>query len=51
MGYSQEDLAARAGMSRWTIHRIEKGVSLPKVSLLDKLSRVLNQTIEDLLVH
>jgi DNA-binding XRE family transcriptional regulator len=51
MGFSQEDLAARAGTSRWTIHRIEKGIYLPKVSLLDRLSRVLNQNIEDLLVH
>jgi DNA-binding XRE family transcriptional regulator len=51
MGFSQEDLAARAGTSRWTIHRVEKGMYMPKVSLLDKLSRVLNQKIEDLLVH
>jgi len=51
MGFSQEDLAARAGTSRWTIHRIEKGIYLPKVSLLNTLSRALNQNIEDLLVH
>ena len=51
MGYTQIDLAARAGTSRWTIHRIEKGVYLPKVSLLDKLSRAVNGNIQDLLVH
>jgi DNA-binding XRE family transcriptional regulator len=51
MGFSQQDLAARTGTSRWTIHRIEKGIYLPKVSLLDKVSRALNQNIEDLLVH
>lgn len=51
MGFTQEDLAGKSGTSRWTIHRIEKGIYLPKVSLLDKLSRVLNQNIGDLLLH
>ena len=51
LGLRQEDLAAKAQTSRWTIHRIEKGIYLPKVSLLEKLSRALNQNIEDLLVH
>jgi DNA-binding XRE family transcriptional regulator len=50
MKFSQEELASRAGTSRWTIHRIEKGIYLPKVSLLNTLSRALNQNIEDLLV-
>ena len=51
MGLTQKDLGARTGTSRWTIHRIEKGVYLPKVSLIYKLSRVVKENIEDLLNH
>ena len=50
-GLSQEDLAAKAETSRWTVHRIEKGLYLPKVSFLQKLARVLKKHIEELLVR
>jgi len=49
-GITQEDLAMKVGSSRWTIIRIEKGIYLPKVSLLEKLSLALDMHIEELLV-
>ena len=48
---TQQGLALKAETSRWTIHRIEKGVYLPKVSLLEKLARALNREVGDLLVR
>jgi DNA-binding XRE family transcriptional regulator len=48
---TQEGLALKAETSRWTIHRIEKGVYLPKVYLLEKLARALKLEIGELLVR
>lgn len=48
---TQQGLALKAETSRWTIHRIEKGVYLPKVSLLEKLARALNREVGELLVR
>jgi len=48
---TQQGLALKAETSRWTIHRIEKGIYLPKVSLLEKLARALNREVGELLVR
>jgi DNA-binding XRE family transcriptional regulator len=48
-GLTQEELAARARTSRWTVHRIEKGTYLPKVALLQRLSGALEQDMSELL--
>jgi DNA-binding XRE family transcriptional regulator len=49
-GASQKDLAAKTATSRWTIMRIEKGLYLPKVSMMEKIARALHLNIEELLV-
>lgn len=48
-GLTQEALAARAGTSRWTVHRIERGTYLPKLALLQRLSGALEQEMSELL--
>jgi len=48
-GLTQETLAEKANTSRWTIHRIEKGLYLPKVALLENLAHVLDRHMDDLL--
>lgn len=47
-GMTQEDLAARAGVSRQTIISLEKGKYNPSIILAYKLSRLFNLTIEEL---
>jgi DNA-binding XRE family transcriptional regulator len=40
-GWSQADLAARAGVRQETVSRLESGKHVPNVSTVDKLDRVL----------
>jgi transcriptional regulator with XRE-family HTH domain len=41
-GWSQADLAARSGVSRIHIARIETGIREPTVGVLEKLAKALN---------
>ncbi|MBC1398032.1 helix-turn-helix transcriptional regulator [Listeria fleischmannii] len=45
---SQEELAKAVGVSRQTIHAIEKGSYNPSLELSFKLSLYFNKTIEEL---
>jgi putative transcriptional regulator len=47
-GMTQEELAARAGVSRQTIISLEKGKYNPSITLAYSLSKVFNMSIEDL---
>ncbi|WP_433825629.1 helix-turn-helix transcriptional regulator [Actinoplanes sp. CA-015351] len=47
-GWTQADLAQRAGVSRQTINAIETGKFDPSLPLAFRLSRLFNQKIEDL---
>lgn len=47
-GYSQEQLARLAGVSRQTIHALEAGKYVPSTTLSLKLSLILGQKTEDL---
>ncbi len=44
---TQEDLAARAGVSRQTIISLERGKYNPSVMLAHKLSRIFGMKIEE----
>jgi len=46
--WSQEDLANRARVSRQTINAIETGKYSPSLALAFKLSRLFNQSIEQI---
>jgi len=45
---SQEDLARKIGVTRQTIHSIEKGKFVPSVLLALKLARFFNLTVEEI---
>jgi molybdate-binding protein/DNA-binding XRE family transcriptional regulator len=45
---SAADLAARAGISRQTIHAIEAGLYVPNTAVSLKLARILGATVEEL---
>jgi putative transcriptional regulator len=45
---TQQDLAAKAGVTRQTIIAIEKGTFNPSVKLALKLARILDVTVEEL---
>lgn len=47
-GITQEELAARVGVSRQTIISLEKGKYNPSITLAHSLSKIFNMTIEDL---
>jgi putative transcriptional regulator len=47
-GMTQEDLAARSGVSRQTIISLEKGKYNPSIILAYKLSQLFDTTIEEL---
>jgi putative transcriptional regulator len=47
-GLTQQELAARVGVTRQTIHAIEKGNYTPSVALALGLSRVLGVAVEAL---
>ena len=45
---TQQDLAAKAGVTRQTIIAIEKGTFNPSVKLALKLARILDVSVEEL---
>lgn len=47
---TQEDLAARVGVSRQTIISLEKGKYNPSVCLAHSLARTFNLTIEEVFI-
>lgn len=47
-GLSQQELADRLGVSRQTIHAIEKGDYNPTIKLCIGICRVLGKTLNDL---
>ena len=47
-GWTQQELADRAGVSRQTIHSIESGKYDPSLPLAFVLARLFRATIEDL---
>ena len=47
-GFTQEELAERAGVTRQTIIALEKGSYVPSVRLAIKLSKVFKIRVEDL---
>jgi putative transcriptional regulator len=46
-GLTQAQLATRSGTSRWTVIRLEKGTYLPKLSLIENISRTLDKPLEE----
>ncbi len=48
-GWSQADLAGRAGISVEAYGRLERGRVLPRASTLVRLARALNVRVDDLL--
>ncbi|MCA0149367.1 helix-turn-helix transcriptional regulator [Rossellomorea vietnamensis] len=51
IGYSQERLAARLGVSRQTIISIEKGKYDPSLNLAFQLAKVFETSIEEIFVY
>lgn len=47
---TQEDLAARVGVSRQTIISLEKGKYNPSISLAHSLAKVFNLLIEEVFI-
>lgn len=47
-GISQTDLAEAVGVSRQSIHAIEKGKYIPSTLLALKIVRELNKSVEDI---
>jgi len=47
-GITQEELAARVGVSRQTIISLERGKYNPSITLAYSLSKVFNMSIEEL---
>lgn len=45
---SQQELANRAGVSRQTIHAIEKGDYNPTIHLCITICKILDKTLDDL---
>ena len=48
---TQEQLAEAAGLSRQTIHSIEKGKTIPSLHVAFKLARALGAAIDDVFIH
>jgi transcriptional regulator with XRE-family HTH domain len=48
-GVSLRGLAAEAGVSFTTIHRIEKGEETPRFATLEKLAKALGVSVRDLI--
>ncbi|MGM0854879.1 MAG: helix-turn-helix transcriptional regulator [Bacillota bacterium] len=51
LGYSQEGLAAKLGVSRQTIISIEKGKYDPSLKLAFQLAQVFEMSIEEIFVY
>ena len=47
-GLTQEELAAKVGVSRQTVIAIEKGNYAPSVALALKLAKILRTSVEEL---
>lgn len=50
-GYTQDDLALAAGVSRQTIISLEKGKYNPSIQLAFKLSKIFNLAIEKIFIY
>lgn len=50
-GYTQDDLALAAGVSRQTIISLEKGKYNPSIQLAFKLSKIFNLAIEEIFIY
>jgi putative transcriptional regulator len=50
LGYRQEDLAARLGVTRQTINAIENQKYSPTLELAMDLARLLGTTVEELFI-
>lgn len=50
IGWTQAELAERAGVSRKTINTVENGVFVPSTTLALRLARALDRRVEDLFV-
>jgi putative transcriptional regulator len=48
LGWTQAELADRAGVSRKTINTVENGVFVPSTILALRLAKVLGRPVEDL---
>jgi len=48
---TQENLAEKVGVTRQTIHAIEKGKYDPSLELVFKLSRLFDARIEDIFLY
>ncbi len=48
LGLSQQELADKAGVSRQTIHAIEKGDYNPTIRLCITICRILNKTLDEM---
>ena len=48
---TQEQLAEAAGLSRQTIHSIERGKTIPSLHVAFKLARALDAAIDDVFIH
>ena len=49
--FTQESLAERVGVTRQTIHAIEKGKYDPSLELAFKLARLFGARIEDIFIY
>jgi transcriptional regulator with XRE-family HTH domain len=47
-GLSQEELADRSGLHRTYVSGVERGVRNPTITVLDKLAKGLEVTLQDL---
>ena len=50
LGFTQEDLAQRVGVSRQAIYSIESGKYNPSVELAIKISKELGKSVEELFI-
>jgi putative transcriptional regulator len=50
-GWTQQELADRAGVSRQTIISLESGRYNPSILLAFRLSKIFNQTIESIFLY
>ncbi|MFD9571568.1 helix-turn-helix domain-containing protein [Streptomyces sp. NPDC059982] len=46
LGISQDELARRAGLTRWEVSRLELGAALPALPLLARLARALEAGLD-----
>ena len=51
LGINQQQMGARAGVSRQTISQIERGDYSPSVTLALKISKICGVTVEDIFIY